>query len=157
MNSPLQLSRLVFTKVHVDSSTPTIEGNSEIMTSATLGANLDNKNDRHSLLKLLVRFGPAEGKPNVYSGELEVVGEFLVAPEYPLEKAPLLAFVNGASILYGAVREMVTNITARSPLGIPLVLSSMSFTDVAEKALADIKKQRAQREAVKVEVSVTEH
>ena len=74
----------------------------------------------------------------MYSGQVIAVGEFVVNEGVPPETAQKLGVVNGASILYGAIREMVTNITARSLLGVPLILATMSFTETAEQALKEI-------------------
>jgi preprotein translocase subunit SecB len=46
------------------------------------------------------------------------------------EERRVRALVNGASLLYGAVREMVSTITSRSAHG-PLLLPSLNFQDLA--------------------------
>lgn len=146
MNSPLQLRRLVFTQVHVDALVDVAPGVANIATNASLGVSLSTSNPRLVLLKLEVRFGPAEGSPPVYSGNVIAQGEFNVDEKVALETSERLAVINGASILYGAIREMVTNITARGPLGIPLILASMSFVETADQALKEIAAKRAATE-----------
>ncbi len=39
-----------------------------------------------------------------------------------------LIVVNGASMIYGSIREMISNVTSRSMAG-PLLLPSLSFID----------------------------
>lgn len=57
-----------------------------------------------------------------------MVGHFRINKDVPLEKRYNLISVNGCSMLYGAIREQVMNITARSVHGM-LVLPTASFKD----------------------------
>lgn len=78
-------------------------------------------------LQLSVRFGgERDGKPSIYSGHLRMAGCFRIHEEYPAEKRRNLIAVTGASILYGACREMLCNLTARGPHGM-MSLPSVSF------------------------------
>lgn len=54
----------------------------------------------------------------------------LVQAEGQEEERRVRALVNGVSLLYGAVRELVVTITSRSVHG-PFLLPSMSFSDLA--------------------------
>lgn len=70
----------------------------------------------------------AEGKIAPYDIEVCAVGHFRINKNVPLEKRYNLISVNGCSMLYGAIREQVINITARSVHGM-LVLPTASFKD----------------------------
>lgn len=70
--------------------------------------------------------GEREGKPSVYSGQIRIAGYFRVHEKCPEEKVTQLVEVTGASILYGACREMLANLTARGSHGV-VSLPSVSF------------------------------
>jgi preprotein translocase subunit SecB len=67
--------------------------------------------------------------PFLYDLEVIVIGIVEVRAELPEEQKKQIAVVNGFSILYGAVREMVINLTCRSPYG-PLTIPTITFTGV---------------------------
>jgi preprotein translocase subunit SecB len=67
--------------------------------------------------------------PYIYDIEIHAIGIVELIVEVPPDDRQKLAVVNGLSILYGAVREMVINLTSRSPYG-ALMLPTISFTDV---------------------------
>ncbi len=78
-------------------------------------------------VELSLRFGGVEdGKPSVYSGLLKIAGYFLIHKKYPEEKIKSLIEVTASSILYGACREMLANLTARGSHGV-VSLPSISF------------------------------
>lgn len=64
-------------------------------------------------------------KPPPYTGRIIARGFYEVHEEYPHDPERLVR-ITGASMLYGAVREMVTSVTARGPHGM-LTLPSVSF------------------------------
>ena len=87
-------------------------------------------------VELTVRFGPArEDCPTGYSGEITFLGLFEVADSYPEAKRDVLAKVTGPSILFGACREMIANLTARGKHGM-LSLPSVSFVPAKAKTPA---------------------
>ena len=131
--SPLQLKQHLFTIVNVR-------------------ANPEGKPDGPVQLNQHVVHLPVPGKSNqwqvelyinIHSGdakrlfcyelELHVVGIVEVHGEMEKEKREAIAAVNGLSLLYGAAREMVMNITARSPHG-PYCLPSLNFAEVLKQA-----------------------
>ena len=61
-----------------------------------------------------------------------MAGPFIVADQYPAEKVSDLIKITGASILYGACREMLANLTARGPHGM-VSLPSVSFMSPSGK------------------------
>ncbi len=61
-----------------------------------------------------------------YKIEVSVVGAFTIDAEWPAEKRRLLLETNAPSLLFGAAREMIANLTARGPW--PMVtLPTISF------------------------------
>ena len=76
-----------------------------------------------------VTFGPADAKnPAPYHGSAEIVGIFTVDPAWSANKSEELARVNGASLLYGAVRETVLTLTSRATHG-EFLLPTLSFIE----------------------------
>jgi len=71
--------------------------------------------------------------PFCYEVELHLVGIVEVHGQMEKEKRETIAAVNGLSLLYGAAREMVLNITARAPHG-PFCLPSLNFAEVLKQA-----------------------
>lgn len=70
-----------------------------------------------------------EGKKAPYVIHVGAKGyfEWVAQKVDPIEMKDLIV-VNGASILYGVIREMVSNVTSRSMAG-PLLLPSFNFVD----------------------------
>jgi preprotein translocase subunit SecB len=61
-----------------------------------------------------------------YSFSLEMLGLMDVNPSFPEDKHKLLVEVNGASMLYGAAREIIRSATGHGPF-LPILLPSVSF------------------------------
>jgi preprotein translocase subunit SecB len=99
------------------------------------------------LITLALTIENSEGKRTPYNVDVSVMGVFKVLPSLPKERREDLVTVNGASILYGAVREMVINLTSRFPAG-ALILPGMNFQDHAPSLLADAKNTGTDEETV---------
>ncbi len=85
------------------------------------------------LLKL--RAGPKEGNQAPYQVQASISGVVrmhLSQADGQAEERRVRALVNGVSLLYGVIREMVCNITSRSVHG-QLLLPSLSFADLANQ------------------------
>lgn len=124
--SPLQIDRHEFLDVEMHAN----EGN-DCHTSLPLTVNRSFAHHKDDPLQwrveLTIRFGgKEEGKDSVYSGSLRIAGYFRVSPKYPADKVTQLIEVTAASILYGACREMLANLTARGSHGV-VSLPSVSF------------------------------
>ena len=124
--SPLQIEHHEFLDIEVHAAE-----SDEARTSLPLAVNrsfaLHNDDPHRWRVELTVRFGGEKhAKPSVYSGLLRVAGYFRVQEKYPAEKVNQLVEVTGASILYGACREMLANLTARGSHGV-VSLPSISF------------------------------
>lgn len=84
-------------------------------------------------VKLTLRVGPREGIQAPYQVQVTVRGTVrmhLKQAENQAEERRVRALVNGVSLLYGVVREIVSTITSRSVHG-QLLLPSLSFADLA--------------------------
>lgn len=83
------------------------------------------------LVSVQIRLNNCSGKKTPYKIDIKVSGIFrwLLKSTSPVERKNLVV-VNGATILYGAIREMVLSITSRSVAG-ALTLPSFNFADAA--------------------------
>lgn len=124
--SPLAIERHEFTSIRLEASEATDPtGALQLKTRRSLEKDVEDAN--HWRLSLTIEFGPnAADAPAPYSGAITIIGSFRIAEGYPQEKHRVLVNVTAASILYGACREMLVNLTARSTHGI-LSLPSISF------------------------------
>jgi preprotein translocase subunit SecB len=114
---------------------------------------LADKDTRRWKLILTIFFGgERDGKESTYTGMLKIGGSFIVAEKYPQEKASDLIQITGASILYGACREMLANLTARCPRGM-VSLPSVSFVPLPSEA--EVPNSGAQRISRKKRQAVT--
>lgn len=66
---------------------------------------------------LSVSFGTQGSDHSNYQGQIDFEGIFDVHPEFPAEKTEEMVRMNGGAILYGAIREMVLNLSSRSKHG----------------------------------------
>lgn len=83
-------------------------------------------------VRLTLRVGPKEDSQAPYQVQVSVRGVVrmhLTQATGQAEERRVRSLVNGVSLLYGVVREMVSNITSRSAHG-QLLLPSLSFSDL---------------------------
>ena len=69
-----------------------------------------------------------EKKPAPYKIDVSALGIIEISEVIEPEKRRDLALVNGASLVYGAIRELVTTVTARCIPG-PFILPTTDFRD----------------------------
>lgn len=103
------------------------------------------------MLELTVAFGGEKETDKVpYRGKIRAVGYFQIHKAYPEQDRESLIRITGASILYGACREMLANLTARSSHGM-ISLPSISFIERPAKKQAAVgaAKTAARRSAAK--------
>lgn len=81
-------------------------------------------------LNICYQPGAEENAPYLFS--LEIVGILEVSDKVAEEKRQKLLEVNGASMLYGAAREILRSVSANSPFT-ALLLPSVSFYPPKEK------------------------
>ncbi len=66
------------------------------------------------LVRLKVKMiDPEEGPRSVYTGSIEVVGEFEIHPDLKEDDKLKLVAANGGAVLYGSIREWVSIMSAR--------------------------------------------
>lgn len=90
-------------------------------------------------VRLTLRVAPKEDKQAPYNVQIAVRGVVrmhLTQDVNQAEERRVRALVNGVSLLYGVVREMVSSITSRSAHG-AMLLPSLNFADLATQKPAD--------------------
>ena len=116
MLSPLQLRGHRFTQLHLEAIAKGVPGEeAEVETKLSWARHKDNP--REWKVDLKVTFEPTKEHNLAYRGYAEVVGFFEVIDGWPDEECEALIAVNGASLLYGAIREMIMMMSARSSHG----------------------------------------
>jgi preprotein translocase subunit SecB len=141
--SPLQLKQIIFSKVEVEAvdndsafdADFNFDGvliNTEVMTAIREGEEADPKN---FMVALKYEIPNEEGHEKMapYTVALEAQGWFELLPIYDIEKRKDMVTVNGASMIVGAMREMVSQITGRSLNG-PMSLPSLRFTPTDDES-----------------------
>lgn len=142
--SPLQLKQLLYSKIQIeavdaldeDMWAPTfnfdgVAINSEVLLVVQEGEEEDPK-DFMMLLKLSVRNDSEEdGKLSPYTFDIHSQAWFEMAPIFDVEKRESLVRINGASMIVSAMRELLTQLTARSVYG-PMTLPSLRFLPSGE-------------------------
>ncbi|MEM5536548.1 hypothetical protein WNY58_09110 [Neptuniibacter pectenicola] len=138
--SPLQMKQLLFTKIEVEAYeypdgaevpwAPTFdfEGvtiNTEVMTATQEGQEEDPRNFL-VMVKVAIPNSTESDKPAPYTVDIHAQAWFELAPEFEKEKRESIVAVNGSSMIVGAIRETLTQLTARSLFG-PLTLPSLRF------------------------------
>lgn len=145
MPSPLRLEAHFFTHIHLEAC----EKGAKELAVGVFKSQLNCKQHQEDPEKWMVTLGlwqqedKEKGCPQ-YTFHLEVVGLFAVDKKYPPEKAEVLVRANGAAILYGAIREMVANLSARGPFA-QVNLPTVTFVDetIAKKVSEPKEKRKA--------------
>jgi preprotein translocase subunit SecB len=124
--SPLRLLAHRFTEVSVKASEQDEpQGGFSLNTTRSFRQHDENPRE-YQLILALVLGSSTPDQESPYTARLTIEGEFEVAEAYPAEMREELIRVTGASMLYGACREMLANLTARSTHGMS-TLPSVSF------------------------------
>ncbi len=151
MLSPLQVKehRLAEFSLKPITETNHVESDSDVVSCRHGILCHQNPNDEnHWNLRLKVELiNTKENPSSQYVGLVEAVGEFQVHPEYPADKAETLVRISGGSVLYGAIREWVAIVSARSINGVlelPTV-DTRSFLPSEEPKKAAPKKKAAKK------------
>lgn len=114
MNSAIQLISHEFSKIELY-PTDADDPKGDVMGSHTLSIRKSNSDENEWLARLDVYFKDAEeGVPSPYVGSFQIIGRFSLHPEFPEESRDQMVAMNTGAILYGAVREMIINLSARS-------------------------------------------
>ena len=146
--SPLRILAHRFTRIEVLASET--ESDDAGMSLATKGRFIAHEEDpRKWLVTLELTFGENnDDAPSPYSGRISIEGEFQVTDGFPQERMQTLIEVTGSSILYGACREMLANLTARSTHGM-ISLPSVSFLEAPAKPKKKAAKKATKKSATK--------
>lgn len=88
---------------------------------------------RAYVIRLHLQIKNETGRLTPYNVDVEAIGYFDLLGDVPLADREDIGKVNGASLLYGVLREVVLSLTIRSPWG-PLVLPSVNFIDLRAPA-----------------------
>jgi preprotein translocase subunit SecB len=91
---------------------------------------------RQIRVQVEVTLGCHKDLPTRYTGSVKAIGFFRVSPEVPDSELQAFAATAGASVLFGMIREMISNVTARGPwpmLQLPL-MTFQNLTRVDEPA-----------------------
>jgi len=147
MLSPIQVRRHWLRKVSFEPLEAPPENQAY---AAQISIRHEKLNDGWSVWLKVAFGGQASGKA-LHNGEIEFEGIFAVHPKYPDDKIEDLVRMNGGAILYGAVRELVLNLTARSkhgPFEMPTIDARMFLKPPEEKtAPKPAKKSKPKRKA----------
>lgn len=135
--SPLQLMQMVFTKTRVETFEDA-DGLGEIwapqfdfegvnlLVENTVGQQENNTTDFLVALRVAVLNEADVVKKAPYTFDIAVQGVFKLAADFTCDDRYDLVRVNGSAMLYGAIRDMLQQITARSMLG-TLLLPTLHF------------------------------
>ena len=106
--------------------------------SCTLEIGEAEDNPRRFQVTLKIAIQPKPNAQPAYTGEIHAVGFFRVVDQYPPEKCQKLVETNASALLYGAVRELLINLTARGPWP-SVVLKSVTFLplNAAQKTIPE--------------------
>jgi len=139
--SPLQLKQLIFTRLHVETAAaldqvetlwaPTFDFTGvTIKVDVSLSTPEAASPDQSALFMLTVHLNipnePGNGNIAPYTIDMAAQAWFELAPAFASEKREELVSINGASLVVGAMREMVQQMTARSAFG-PMLLPTLRF------------------------------
>jgi preprotein translocase subunit SecB len=135
--APIQLTDYFLTDLHL-SANPKFDSKQQVPLEfkhfdVVLEAVSVTANKRDWRVSLKLQHQPPAEANVPYRISAEMVGSFIVHPAYPEDRIEHFVKTNGASMLFGALREIVRATTARGPYP-PLILPSTSFYEPAQPA-----------------------
>ena len=126
--SPLQLDKYFFTKINLEAQFSHCEEMGDIATKVSCAYKTDDERRWMVTLNVAIKQKETQKTPPTYLGEFEIIGFFHVDEDYDKEKLQKLVHFNAPAMLYGAVREMVLNLSSRGP-NLHMTLPTVSFLD----------------------------
>jgi len=123
-----QLRRHYISQLEFSSIEEVVPDPHGVEATASIAMGPNTANPRNWRLELTVKFSVRHEQKEISKGTVVFVGIFDVNPQVPEDEMPRLVAINGASILYGAAREMIANISARGSNRL-VTLPSISFHD----------------------------
>ncbi len=127
-SAPLQLDYSFPRKVFIETTVGEKEITTDFASNCHLEFGQNKDNPRQWQVMLRVDFGGKDNLIATYKGNVEYVGFFTVSDEFPEDSMNRLVTINGPSMLYGAIRELLHLLTGRGPHS-PLILPTISFID----------------------------
>jgi preprotein translocase subunit SecB len=134
--APIQLTDYFVTDLHL-SANPKFDPKNEIPVQfkdfqVGLEASSTPEKNRDWQLSLKLQFQPPADANVPYRFSADIVGFFFVHPDVPKDRIEPLVKTNGSSMLFGALREIIRETTARGPFP-ALILPATSFYETPEK------------------------
>jgi preprotein translocase subunit SecB len=135
--APIQLTDYFLTELHL-SANPKFDSKQEVPIQfkdfqVVFEATSNSDDKRNWQLSLKLQHQPPAEANVPYRFSAEMVGFFIVHPTYPAHLVERLVKTNGASMLFGALREIIREATARGPYA-AVVLPSTSFYEPQDKS-----------------------
>lgn len=125
--SPLSLDSHSFRRIHLEvEDAPNPDDSNSLTCSISYAQDRDDPQRFRVILNL--KLEAEKGAKPPYQGEFEIVGIFRVHEEWPPEQCESLVAVSGPTLLYGAIREMLLNLTSRMENG-AINLRMVSFAE----------------------------
>jgi preprotein translocase subunit SecB len=140
--SSLKIDSYVFKKIYLEAFDAAEPENWQVESTVEFSRRKDNA--KHWLVELTVRLKGDKHKA-AYAGEFSVAGRFHVVDDLSEDASANLVKVNGPSILYSAVRELVLQLTSRGPYR-SVLLPCVSFIDHLENAKKSVQPLKTARE-----------
>lgn len=124
--SPLKLLSHEFLEIHLNANLKDDAGGGAIAVDRDIQTYENLKRQWRVILQVTLQASDGD-LPPTYTGGVTIAGMFEVAEGYKFDPERLIR-VTAASILYGAVRELIANLTARSANGM-MSIPSVSFME----------------------------
>ena len=146
--SPLHLTDYFVTDLHL-SANPKFDAKQEVLLNLEdfqvgFEAASASENKRQWQIVLKLKHQPAAEANVPYRFAAEMVGVFILLEGYPEDCIERMVKTNGPSMLYGVLREVIRDATARGPYP-ALILPSTSFYEPQEKKIREAVETTAQR------------
>ena len=122
MLSAIQIHKHEFAEISLTPNTELAPGNREgcaVSIRHQFKAKPTNKEETLWVARLRIELVPPDnGNTAIYTGALEVVGQFEIHPDVPKSERIKCACINGGALLFGAAREMTATLSSRSIHGL---------------------------------------
>ena len=144
MNTPpIQLGNYHFTQINISAQRDNKLEDLERFDVDVMANAFPREKDklREWCVFVMVEIKPKDGSSPCYLGKVEAFGLFSVIDSWKEDEIEKLVYVNGAGILYAAIREMICLVTSRCVYG-ALMIPSYSFAQLY-KEWKEVKNKQA--------------
>lgn len=104
-----------------------------------IGQPVDDEESDKFALRLIIEISPKSEGAFPYSIDIGVEGFFTIVDKKSVASVQDMVLVNGAAMLYGALREQIVTITSRFEYG-ALMLPTVNFLDMIDSQTESAKK-----------------